>query len=59
MTWLFCVLHGFGKDARLDFGFPSNFTASACNMIKFSLAALISTFLDPWQMVTGFIVLCS
>ena len=59
MTCLFCVLHGFGKDTRLDFGFPSNFMAFACKTIKFSLAALISIFLDPWQMVTAFIVLYS
>ena len=31
----------FWGDARLDFGFPSNFTASASSLVRFSLAFLL------------------
>ena len=44
MTCLFCFVLGFGGDARLDFGFLSNFTVSACNFLRFSLALLLTFF---------------
>ena len=42
MTFLFSFLVGFGGDSGLDFAFPSNFTASASNMVGFSLVVLLN-----------------
>ena len=41
-------LLGIGRNERLDFGFPSNFTASyqttASNLVMFGLAVLLTIF---------------
>ena len=44
LTCFFCFLLGFGGDSRLDFGFPTKFTASASNLVRFSLAVLLTFF---------------
>ena len=47
MTCLFFLLLGVGKNASLDFGFPSNFTgwlATASNLVMFGLAILLTFF---------------
>ena len=40
MSCFLCFFLGFGEDVRLDFGFLSDFTASASNLVRFSLAVL-------------------
>ena len=44
MTCLFCFILGFGSDSRLNFGFLTNFTASASNLVRFNLAVLLTFF---------------
>ena len=40
----FCSLLDFDGDERFDFGFPSNFTATASNLVRFSLDVLLTLF---------------
>ena len=51
MTCLLCFVLGFGGNTRLDFGFPSYLTASTCNFVRCSLAALLILQLDWLEII--------
>ena len=44
LTCLFCFLLHFEGNPRLDFAFPTNFTASARNLVRFILAVSLTFF---------------
>ena len=44
LTYLVCCLFGFGGDVRFHFGFCTDLTVSASNLVKFSLAVSLTFF---------------